>query len=154
MVSMLTTAGVAMAALPKRGAHFAGNSSLSPINGFHAPVTFVVAQNGKSLLNFRYSSFGCFGAGGFQPGIDYYTKPFAVIKVGTVKVAASGHFNATGAVSVFSLQGQTTRTTTRVSGSFTSAKVAKGTISFSQLDSGHFSSSCGPGSISFIAKAH
>lgn len=117
-----------------------------------SPVTFAVSGNGTTLTNFRYSSFGCFGAGGFQPGIDYYTKPQAIIKVGRVKVSKAGHFSASGAVSTYTAFGNTTKTTSKVSGSFTSAKAAKGTISFGQKVTGKFKSSCGPAVLSFTVK--
>ncbi len=150
----LGTAASALAAQPKSSARFAGFiTTLAPINGFKAPVTFAVSSSATTLLNFKYASFGCFGAGGFQPGVDYYTKPQATIKVGTVKVSKSGRFSAAGAVSTFTGFGQTTKTTSRVSGSFTSAKSAKGTITFSQKISGKYTSSCGPATIAFTAKA-
>jgi hypothetical protein len=152
--AVLTSAAAAMAAHPKKGSHFTGVTSESPVNGFKAPVTFVVSGNGKTLTQFAYSTFGCFGAGGFQPGIDYYTQPSAIIKVGKVTVSGSGHLSEAGAAFVHSSFGVTTTTTTKVSGSFTSAKAANGTITFTQKDTGKFTSSCGPGTISFTAKGH
>jgi hypothetical protein len=149
----LTMAASAIAAHPKAGSRYAGSTSASPLNGFLAPVTFTVARNGKSLLNFKYSSFGCFGAGGFRPGVDYYTQPGSVIKVGTVKLSKSGSFSVSGAVSDYSGFGDKTATTSKVAGRFTSARLATGTITFSQKVTGKFVSSCGPGVLQFTAKA-
>jgi hypothetical protein len=153
-VAVLATAAAAMAAHPKKGSHFAGATSASPVNGFKAPVTFGVSPNGKTLTKFAYSTFGCFGAGGFRPGIDYYTQPGAIVKVGTVTVSGSGHFSVTGAVFVLSSHGVKTTTTTKVTGSFTSSTAASGTIVFTQKDTGTFTSSCGPATLSFTAKGH
>lgn len=153
-VAVLTSAAAAIAAHPKKGSHFAGTTSASAVNGFKAPVTFAISSTGKTLTKFAYSTFGCFGAGGFRPGIDYYTQPGAIINVGKVTVSRSGHFSVTGAVSVYSSHGVTTTTTTKVSGSFTSSRAAHGTIAFTQKDTGTFNSSCGPGTLSFTAKGH
>jgi hypothetical protein len=149
---MLAVTATALAAHPKAGAHFSGFSAASPINGFEPPVTFAVSGNGRTLTNFKYSTLGCFGAGGFQPGVDYFTQPQAIMKVGTVKLSKSGHFSASGALSTNTTFGNTTKTTSKVSGSFTSAKVAQGTITFSQKVMGKFKGACGPGTISFTVK--
>lgn len=151
-VAVLATATAAIAAHPKRGSHFAGATSAAPVNGFKAPVTFGVSGNGKTLTNFAYSTFGCFGAGGFRPGIDYYTQPSAIVKVGHATVSGAGHFSVAGDVFVYSSHGVKTTTTTKVTGSFTSPTSATGTIVFSQKDAGTFASSCGPSSVSFTAK--
>jgi hypothetical protein len=153
-LAVLTTATAAIAAHPKKGSHLAGATSEAPVNGFKAPVTFAVSPNGKTLTKFAYSTFGCFGAGGFRPGIDYYTQPSAIVKVGTVKVSGSGHFSVTGAVFVYSSHGVKTTTTTKVTGSFTKSTAANGTITFTQKDTGTYTSSCGPATLSFTAKGH
>ncbi len=149
---LLTGAAVAAAANPKNGAHFAGTAAPGEVNGFKPPVTFTVAANGKTLMKFDYSTFGCFGAGGFRPGIDYYTQPNAIIKVGNVNVLASGHFSVTGAKFSYTAFGDTTTTTSKVSGSFSSSGAASGTIVFSQKITGKFSGTCGPSTLSFSAK--
>ncbi len=152
-VIALITAAAALAAHPNAGGRFSGFTSASPINGFKAPVTFNVSSNGSTLQNFKYSSFGCFGAGGFRPGIDYYTQPNNIIKVGNVKLSKAGRFSISGAVSTSNSFGDITKTTSTVSGRFTSARTATGSISFSQKVSGKFTSSCGPGVIHFTVKA-
>jgi hypothetical protein len=149
--AMLGAAVSALAATPKRGAHFTGRTSANPVNGFHAPVTFAVSGKGTTLQAFTYSTFGCFGAGGFRPGIDYYTQPGSLIKVGAIKVSRSGRFSVSGAVWSDSVAGQKTTTTSAVTGRFTSAKAASGTITFSQKLTGEYTSSCGPGTIHFTA---
>jgi len=144
-------AATALAAHPKKGAHFSGSFSFPGINGFKAPVSFTVSKTAKTLTGLQYSTLGCFGSGGFQKGVDYYTKPGNIIKVGTVKVSGSGHFSASGVVSKFTIAGFTTTTTTKLSGSFTSAKAASGTITFVQkLSSG---ASCVSFALRFKAKA-
>ncbi len=150
---VLTVASSALAAHPKRGSHFKGTDSASPINGFPAPVSFAVSANGKTLSKFRFSTLGCFGAGGFRPGIDYYTQPEAIVEVGKVKVSGNGSFSVSGAAFVRSSHGIKTTTTTTVRGSFTSPSAASGSITFSQKDTGKFTSQCGPGTLTFTAKA-
>jgi hypothetical protein len=152
-LAALGAVAVAVAAKPKPGAHFVGTVASGKVNGFSAPVTFTVSHNGRLLMSFRYSSFGCFGAGGFRPGIDYYTQPSAIIKVGVVKASVSGHFSATG-VSSYTAFGSTTKTTSSVVGSFTTSRAAKGVITISQVSSGKFNSKCGPGRLAFTATAH
>jgi len=153
-VALLTAAAVAIAAHPKKGAHFAGTSSEPVIMGFKAPVTFAVSSNGKTATNFRYSTLGCFGAGGFPPGVNPYTQANAVIKIGAVTISTSGRFARTGAVSVYhSTFGITTTTTTKLSGTFTGPKASHGKITFSQKDTGRYTGTCGPATISFTAKA-
>jgi hypothetical protein len=153
-LGLLATPALAASPHPKRGAHFRGRTSEGTVNGFFAPVTFTVSNSGGSLTSFRYSALGCFGAGGFQPGVDYFTRPGFIISVGKVKVSASGHFSATGAVSAHSGFGNTTTTISAVSGSFTKPTSAKGTITFSQKITGKFSQTCGPARVAFTATAH
>ncbi len=154
LIVVLAMAATALAAHPKAGSHFSGFTAASPVNGFKAPVTFTVSGHDNTLLNFKYSSFGCFGAGGFQPGVDYYTKPGSIIKVGTVKLSKSGRFSVTGAVSDYTAFGTKTKTTSKVTGTFTSAKAASGTVTFSQKLSGKYTSACGPASLPFSVTSH
>jgi hypothetical protein len=149
----LTLVAVALAARPKKGARFSGFVAVTQgINGFKPPVKFTVSANGKSLTGFQYSTLGCFGAGGFRPGVDYYTQPDAIIKVGTVKVSGAGAFSTSGAVFTRSAHGITVKTTAAVRGTFTSPTEASGTITYSQKDTGQFKSQCGPATLDFTAK--
>jgi hypothetical protein len=151
-LSALALTPAALAALPKAGARFAGTTSQPPILGFHAPVSFTVSHNRGSLTGFRFSSLGCFGAGGFRAGEDVFTKPFAIIKLGTVKVSKTGTISAS-AVKYLYAQNHTT-TVASVSGKFTNAKTLHGKITFSQANPSAVPTSCGPAQISFTAKAH
>jgi hypothetical protein len=153
--ALLASSAVALGALPKHGASFAGTTAAVKINGFSPLVRFTVAKNGKSLDGFRYSTLGCLGGGGFRPGVDYYAKTDWFIKVGTVKVTANGHFSATGATFSNSIAGVTTTTTTNVNGRFSKSKTASGTIFLSQKITGKFTSSCeSTVPVHFTATAH
>lgn len=151
----LTAVATALAAHPKKGAHFSGSFSFTGINGFKPPVSFSVSKDGRTLTAFTYSTLGCFGSGGFQPGVNYYTKPFAIVRVGTVKVSSSGHCSAAGVASKYTVSGHTTTTTTTLSGRFTKPKSASGTVSFSQSDSlaGGKAVTCKSIALSFTASA-
>jgi hypothetical protein len=145
--------GVALAVKPTHGAHFTGRTSASPVLGFYAPVKFTVAQDGRSLREFSFGSFGCFGAGGFRPGVNPYTGS-SILHVGTIKVSDSGRFSVSGAKSRYTVAGQTTVTTIAVTGRFTGRKLAAGSITFSQKVTGTALTSCGPGTIQFSASSH
>jgi hypothetical protein len=142
----------AFGAHPKRSAHFHGSFAFVGVNGFKAPVSFTVSASGRTLTHFTYGTLGCFGSGGFQPGVDYYTKPSATIRVGTVKVSSAGRFAATGVKSTYTSAGFTTATTTTVSGRFTRANAATGTVRISQTLVGTSRSTCGPVPIKFTAR--
>jgi hypothetical protein len=150
--ALLFGAAVALAAHPKKGAHFNGSFNLVKFNGFKAPVAFAVSKNGKTLTGFTYSTLGCEGSGGGKPGVDYYTKPWAIIKVGTVNVSSSGHFTASGVISKYTAFGQTTETISTVSGSFSKSKSASGTITFTQKYLPG-TQSCSSSPLAFSAKA-
>jgi len=152
LAAALSAAG-AFAAKPAHGAHFTGRTAAQPVLGFYAPVKFTVSQNGRELTGFSYGSFGCFGAGGFKPGVNPYTGS-SVIHIGAVKVSASGSISVSGAKSTSSGFGNTTVTTVSVAGRFTKPKAVAGTITFSQKITGKFNSTCGPAQIGFTASAH
>lgn len=149
----LALAAGALAAKPKHGAHFVGRTSVPPVVGFRAPVKFTVSKNGRSLSHFTFGSFGCFGAGGFKQGVNPYTGS-SLIDVGTVKVSAKGAISASGARSTSKVGGQTTVTTISISGRFSKAKAASGSITFSQSVIGSVMASCGPATVSFFVSAH
>jgi hypothetical protein len=153
LLAALSLAAVALAAKPAPGAHFKGRTSAAPILGFYAPVTFTVSQSGQSLGGFSFGSFGCFGAGGFRPGVNPYTSG-SIIHLGTVKVSASGRISVSGAKSSHTVAGQTTVTTVAVNARFTTPKAASGSITFTQKVTGTVNSSCGPGKIAFTATGH
>jgi hypothetical protein len=128
----LVTAASAMAAHPKKNARFTGIVIGPEINGFKPPVTFKVSSNGKILNGFTYSTLGCFSEGGFRPGVDYYTQPSALMKLGKLEVSRAGTFSKGGVVSIFKGVGGSVTTTSRVTGSFTSPTSVTGTLTFSQ----------------------
>lgn len=151
-------AATALAAKPKHGARFTGHTSAAAILGFRAPVTFTVSQDGASLKGFTYGSFGCVGAGGFRPGVSPY-KGNALVHVGSIKVSSSGRFSVHGVKTTTIFPSQTTVTTIAVSGHFSKAKAATGSITFAQQTSGtfsthSFSTACGPSTIGFTASGH
>jgi hypothetical protein len=150
----LAVAGAALAAHPKAGKKYSGFTSEPKLEGFSAPVSFTVSGSATRLLGFRYASLGCFGAGGFRPGVDYFTQSGNILKVGAVSVSSNGSFSIKNAASSHTVAGQTTVTTTTVKGKFKSAKVAAGTITFTQKFSGAGfpGSSCGPAHLTFTAK--
>jgi hypothetical protein len=152
-LALLAGAASALAAHPKKSAHFSGSFGFAGVNGFKPPVSFNVSKDGKTLTGFTYSTLGCFGAGGFQKGVNYYTKPEAIINVGTVKVSSSGHFSASGVVWKYSNKFGVTTATTTLSGSFSKARAASGTVRFAQKLSGKTTGACESQALSFSAKA-
>jgi hypothetical protein len=152
--ALLAGAATALAAHPKKNAHFSGSFTFAGINGFKPAVSFDVSKDGKTVTHFTFQTLGCFGAGGFRKGVNYYAKPEAIIHVaGSLKISSSGHFSATGVVWKYTAFGQTTTTTTTLSATFTKAKAATGTVSFSQSVA-QVGASCGPTqALAFKAKA-
>ncbi len=151
-IAALLLAATALAAKPKKNARFVGTTNMTPVAGFHAPVKFTVSADGKSLENFTFGSFGCFGAGGFKPGVNPYTG-HSLIDAGKLKLGANGRFTA-NATSAYTVAGQTTTTKMTIKGSFSTPKSVSGTITFSQtVVGGGVNSKCGPGTPAFTAKA-
>jgi hypothetical protein len=151
---LLAGAATALAAHPKKNAHFNGSFSFTGVNGFKPAVSFNVSKDGKAVTHFTFQTLGCFGAGGFKQGVNYYAKPDAIIHVaGSFKVSSSGRFSATGVVWKFTAFGVTTTTTTTLSGAFTNAKSASGTVKFAQKMSGKVTGSCESQGLGFSAKA-
>ncbi len=151
-VALLMSAASAIAAHPKKGAHFVGALPGPVINGFTPPVTFTVSSRGKTLTGFTYATIGCFSAGGFRPGIDYFAQSGAMVKVGTVKVSPTGHFSVRGVVWIHKSVPITTTITTSLSGSFTSPTAASGTITYSERFSAPYNSRCDSPTLHFTAK--
>ena len=130
----LAVTASALAAHPKPVRKYSGTTSEQKIEGFSAPVTFSVSAGGTKLLHFSYGSLGCEGAGGFRPGVSPFTGS-ALDRVGTINVAANGHFAITNFQSTLKFKGGSQGklvTTTAVTGTFTSASQASGQITFSQ----------------------
>jgi hypothetical protein len=130
----LVLAATALAAHPKPGKRYAGTiTNVEKIEGFSAPVSFKVSAPATQLLNFSYGTTGCFGSGGFWPGVNPYTASDA-ITVGAITVARSGSFSISNSKSTYhsTKYGFSYITTSQVTGKFTTSNSATGTISFSQ----------------------
>jgi hypothetical protein len=154
---VLTLSVAALAANPKAGKKYAGFTAEPKIEGFGAPVSFKVSANGAKLLNFQYGSLGCFGAGGFRPGVNPFTQFGGIKRLGTVTVSKNGHFSITNAKSTYNSAKFkfSIVTTSQVTGQFVTSKRATGTIRFTQADhQGSKTTNCGPASIAFTASAH
>ncbi len=152
LVCAAVLTATALAAKPKKHARFSGTTNTTPVEGFHAPVRFTVSSDGRSLLNFTFGSFGCFGAGGFRPNTNPYTG-HSLIDAGKLKVSSNGKFSDS-AISSYTVQGQKTTTKMTISGSFSTPKRVSGSISLSQtVVGGGVNSKCGPGGPKFTAKA-
>lgn len=134
LAGALALCATALAAKPKKNARFSGTLKTTIVEGFRAPVTFKVSGDGKQLQNFTFGSFGCFGAGGFRPGVNPYTG-HSLINVGTLKLAKNGQFSQTKPSS-YTVSGQTTSFTVKVSGRFSTRTSAIGTIQFTESVSG------------------
>src|SRR3954468_21150287 len=144
----LGVAAAAGAALPVTGP-FAGATSVKPINGFHALVTFTSASGGKTLKKFTFETLGCFGVSGFYPaGTDPYGYPTAIAVVKTaIPVTSKGTFLVTTNPVLVDPEG--TVTTAVIQGSFTNSKSVAGTIIVTQTANGD---KCGPQKIKFTAE--
>ncbi len=151
---LLLLAAVALAAHPKAGAAYSGHTAAPAVNGFRGPVTFTVSSDGTKLLGFQYGNIGCI-PGGTIAG-NPYASASGIVKVGTVALAATGHFSVAAATFTYvnTKASTTTVFTTAVTGKFKTAKSAAGTVTFSQhlTGPGGFSKSCGPLAMKFTAK--
>jgi hypothetical protein len=146
-------AATALAAHPKTGRRYSGFTSEPKIVGFAPPISFMVSSTATKLLGVRYGTIGCFGGGGFRPGVDPWTGN-AIVKVGSIALARNGHFSATGAKSSIKITGAVSGavvTTTTIVGRFTSARRATGTVSFTQTENFRHEKpvTCGPSSWTF-----
>jgi hypothetical protein len=147
----------ALAAHPKAGKKYSGFISGFVDHGFKQPVSFKVSSDGKRLLSFQWAGFGCFGGGG-PPGVDPFIDPFNIHKVATIKVSSSGSFsvkNAKWTATGNALQG-TMVTFSTISGRFTTANKATGTITFTQKQQGQTCSSTSHGNppLKFTVTTH
>lgn len=117
-------------------------------------MAFVASANRRHLLGFTYGTFVCFRTytNGTSP---YSTGTLAVVR--TMPVSASGHFaiaHSRDSVSYNTAGHPTITTTTKLSGTFTSATRAKGTISFTRTYRASHGKAlrCGSGKVKFQAK--
>jgi hypothetical protein len=150
----LALSAAAFAALPEADGQYAGSTSAAKIGGFAAPVAFVASANRRHLLGFTYGTFACFRtyARGTSP---YSTGTLAVAR--TIPVSAGGHFaiaHSRDSVIYNTAGHPTITTTTKLSGKFTSATRASGTISFTRTYKPSHAKAllCGSGKVTFHAK--
>jgi hypothetical protein len=127
----LTLAVGALAALPTAGKTYTGFTSVPPYRGFKAAVSFKVSTNGKQLLGFQWAAGGCIGMGG--PG-NAYADPYNNYRVGTIPVSATGTFSVANVKWTSNYHSPAKTTTSTISGRFTTAKTATGTIHYRQTD--------------------
>jgi hypothetical protein len=128
----LAFAVAALAAQPTAGKTYTGFTSVQPYNGYRAAVSFKVSSNGKQLLGFWWEEGGCIGMGG--PG-NAYADPYNTYHVGTIPVSATGTFSVANVKWTSSHHSPAKTTTSTISGRFTTAKTATGTIHYTQTDS-------------------
>jgi hypothetical protein len=112
----LLLAATALAVLPRANKSFTGTFGAAPSTN---KISFTSSANSRKLTNFRFQTFGCEGGGG-PGGVPYFT-------VGSVAVNSNGTFSLTARHKIFTIPTEVT-----LSGRFTSAKKATGTIKTSQ----------------------
>ena len=147
VLGLLLLAVGAFAAQPTPGKTYTGIMGLGPYNGFKARVTFKVSTDGKHVLAFNWQAGGCICMGG--PG-NAYADPYNNYRAATIPVSATGTFSAENVKWVGRSQTPAKTTIFTVSGRFTTATTATGTIHYTQTDSG----GAGPcsGHVTFTAK--
>jgi hypothetical protein len=139
--------GAAAAALPRAGARYTGPTNSKMVNGFGNEVTFLAGT--KSLKRFSFGTLGCFGYGTFPVGVDPYSTSLAQLP-NPVPVTAKGTFAITSSPASWNGGDPGTKLKVTVSGLFTSATAAKGTISITETAGN--GGSCGPIKMTFVAK--
>lgn len=166
VLAILLLAAVALAATPKKGAKFKGTigtasssygSAPYKYGKYLSPVSFEVSKSGKRVSGFRYGYLSCSGGSGGPVTSNPYTGAYATKKVGVASIAPGGTFAVSGSKAVYKTTGSyatTYTTTSAVSGKFTSAKKATGTITLTQatLYNGK-TTNCGPVTLTWSAKA-
>lgn len=148
LVSATTVVAVATAtaALPRAGARYTGPTNSKVVNGFGNTVTFLAGA--KTLKRFSFGTLGCFGYGTFPVGVDPYSTSLAQLQK-AVPVTATGKFSVDSQVASWNGGDDATKLKVTLSGSFTSATAASGTIWVSETNG---NGSCGPVKMTFVAK--
>jgi hypothetical protein len=145
----LSSAAVALAASPMKGAKFTGAATgqvqLATSFAVKDPLSFATSSDGKQLSGFSYIDNVCDLAAS------------KLVKPGTIKVGAGGKFALSkkkSAPEKDSLEdGGTVVTTSTLSGKFVSAGKATGTLEYTQAQSGSATAHCGPIKLKFAASA-
>lgn len=150
IVLLLTTAlgaaAAAAAALPHPGARYTGPTNSKVVNGFGNSVTFLAGA--RSLKRFSFGTLGCFGYGTFPVGVDPYSTSIAQLPK-LVPVTAKGTFAITSTPASWNGGDDATKLKVTISGAFSSATAAKGTIWITET--GPNGGSCGPVKMTFTA---
>jgi hypothetical protein len=149
LASLSFAAATALAASPKKGAHFTGTATgqVKFATSFAAkdPLSFAILSNGKQLSGFAYTDNAC-GLGASK-----------LIELGTIELGAGGRFSLSKKKSApekdATEDGGTVVTTSTLSGRFVSAAKATGTLEYTQTQSGASTAHCGPIKLKFTASA-
>ena len=148
---VLTTTLIAIAAaagaLPHAGARYTGPTNSKVVNGFGNTVTFLAGA--RSLKRFSFGTLGCFGYGTFPVGVDPYSTSIAQLPK-TVPVTAKGTFAVTSVPADWNGGDSGMKLKVSLTGTFSSASAAKGTISVSENNGN--GGTCGPVKMTFVAK--
>ena len=147
VTTTLVAVAAATAALPRSGARYTGPTNSKVVNGFGNTVTFLAGS--RSLKRFSFGTLGCFGYGTFPVGVDPYSTSLAQVQK-LVPVTAKGTFALTSTPVSWSGGDAATKLKVTITGTFSSATAAQGTIWVSET--GANGGSCGPVKMTFVAK--
>jgi hypothetical protein len=143
----LAGAAAAVAALPHAGSRYTGPTSSKAVNGFGNTVTFLAGA--RSLKRFSFGTLGCFGYGSFPVGVDPYATSIAQLPK-AVPVTAKGTFAVKTVTASWNGGDTGMKLKVTLSGTFTSARAAKGTIAVTESNGN--GGTCGPAKMTFVAK--
>jgi hypothetical protein len=147
LTTTLVAVAAAAAALPRSGARYTGPTNSKVVNGFGNSVTFLAGS--RTLKRFSFGTLGCFGYGQFPVGVDPYSTSLAQLPK-LVPVTAKGTFAVTSTPANWSGGDAATQLKVSLTGVFTSATAAQGTIWVSET--GANGGKCGPVKMTFVAK--
>jgi hypothetical protein len=147
LTTTLAAVAAATAALPRVGARYTGPTNSKMVNGFGNTVTFLTGS--KTLKRFSFGTLGCFGYGTFPVGVDPYATSLAQLTK-LIPITAKGKFSLPSTAASWSGGDANTHLKVAVTGAFTSASAASGTIMVTET--GANGGSCGPVKMTFVAK--
>jgi hypothetical protein len=143
----LLAVAAATAALPRPGARYTGPTNSKVVNGFGNTVTFLAGA--KTLKRFSFGTLGCFGYGTFPVGVDPYSTSIAQLPK-AVPLTAAGAFTVKSEVASWNGGDSGMKLKVSLTGAFSSATAAKGTIVISESNGN--GGTCGPQKMTFVAK--
>jgi len=132
LTTALTAAAASAAVAPRAGVRWNGYTNAKKVNGFDDNVTFLTGT--KTLRGFSFGTVGCFGYGTFPVGVDPYATSLAQIK--PVPLSSKGTFTITAAPAAWSGGDSATTLLVTVSGQFSTARSASGTINVTEKANG------------------